>query len=295
MLKTIEFCPACKSKNFTPFLVCKDYTVTNESFTILSCQSCGFKFTNPRPTDDTIGTYYKSETYISHSNTNKGLVAKLYKTIRTYTLKKKLALVNANVPRGTILDYGCGTGMFLKTCQDNQWKAFGTEPDNDARNLASQQGLTVFSDKARLQTYITNEQFDAITLWHVLEHVTDLDETLTFFKNRLKPNGVLIIAVPNHKSYDAIHYGSSWAAYDVPRHIYHFEPATLQKTLANYGFVLKQMKPMKFDSFYVSLLSEKYKTGKTNYWQAFITGLKSNLKAKEAGAYSSVIYIFKQK
>lgn len=294
MLKTLSNCPVCNSSTYAPFLTCKDYTVSHENFDIVSCQSCGFKFTNPRPTDETIGGYYKSEKYISHSNTSKGLISKLYKAVRTYTLKRKLALVNKNVSRGTILDYGCGTGMFLKVCQDNKWKAFGMEPDEGARKIASEQGLNVFSDKERLQTYITNETFDAITLWHVLEHVTDWEQTLSFFKARLKPNGVLIIAVPNHTSYDAKTYGAFWAAYDVPRHIYHFSPDTIQKALAPFGFVLKEMQPMKFDSFYVSLLSEKYKTGSMNYVRAFLTGLKSNWRAKGAGNYSSVIYVFKK-
>jgi 2-polyprenyl-3-methyl-5-hydroxy-6-metoxy-1,4-benzoquinol methylase len=294
MIKTNTICPVCKSPSFTSFLTCKDYTVSNETFTIVNCNTCGFKFTNPRPDDSVLGNYYKSEDYISHSNTSKGIISKLYKAVRNYTLKKKLALVNKHVSRGTILDYGCGTGMFLKVCQDNAWKAFGMEPDEGARKIASEQGLTVFSDKGRMQTYITNQTFDAITLWHVLEHVTDLEETLNFFKTKLNPNGVLIIAVPNYTSFDSQVYKEHWAAYDVPRHLYHFNIESIQKLITPYGFKLTETKPMKFDSFYVSLLSEKYKTGNMNYIKAFSTGLKSNLKAKEASNYSSVIYVFKK-
>ncbi len=294
MIKINTFCPVCKSQSFNPFLSCKDYTVSNETFTIVNCSSCGFKFTNPRPDDSVLGNYYKSEDYISHSNTSKGLISKLYKAVRNYTLKKKLALVNKYVSRGTILDYGCGTGMFLKVCQDNAWKAFGMEPDEGARKIASEQGLTVFSNKGRIQTYITNQTFDAITLWHVLEHVTDLEKTLNFFKTKLNSKGVLIIAVPNYTSFDAQQYKEHWAAYDVPRHLYHFNIDSIQKLITPYGFKLVETKPMKFDSFYVSLLSEKYKTGSMNYIKAFVTGLKSNLKAKEASHYSSVIYVFKK-
>jgi 2-polyprenyl-3-methyl-5-hydroxy-6-metoxy-1,4-benzoquinol methylase len=294
MIKMNTNCPVCQSKVFTLYLQCKDYTVSNEQFTIVSCGTCSFKFTNPRPDDGVLGNYYKSDDYISHSNTSKGIISKLYKMVRNYTLKKKLALVNKHVSRGTILDYGCGTGMFLKVCQTNAWKAFGMEPDEGARKIASEQGLTVFSDKTRLQTYITNQTFDAITLWHVLEHVTDLEETLSFFKTKLNPNGVLLIAVPNYTSYDAHYYKEHWAAYDVPRHLYHFNVDSIQKLITPYGFKLTETKPMKFDSFYVSLLSEKYKSGSMNYVKAFLTGLKSNLKAKEAVNYSSVIYVFKK-
>lgn len=290
---TLDKCLVCGSNQFEPFLQCKDYTVSQESFQIVSCKSCGFKFTNPRPEDLVIGNYYKAESYVSHTNTKKGLINKLYHAVRSYTLKKKVSMINSYVSRGTILDYGCGTGMFLKACQENGWETFGIEPDDSARKIASEQGLTVFSDKGRVQTYITDKQFSAITLWHVLEHVTDMSETLSFFKSKLKKDGVLVIAVPNHVSYDAQFYKEYWAAYDVPRHIYHFDVRTMSALLKNNGFQLVETKGMKFDSFYVSMLSEKYKTGSMNLLKAFLTGLKSNLKAKDSTEYSSTIYVFK--
>lgn len=290
---TLDKCLVCGSNQFEPFLQCKDYTVSQESFQIVSCKSCGFKFTNPRPEDLVIGNYYKAESYVSHTNTKKGLINKLYHAVRSYTLKKKVSMINSYVSRGTILDYGCGTGMFLKACQENGWETFGIEPDDSARKIASEQGLTVFSDKGRVQTYITDKQFSAITLWHVLEHVTDMSETLSFFKSKLKKDGVLVIAVPNHVSYDAQFYKEYWAAYDVPRHIYHFDVRTMSALLKNNGFQLVETKGMKFDSFYVSMLSEKYKTGSMNLLKAFLTGLKSNLKAKDTTEYSSTIYVFK--
>lgn len=290
---TIEKCLVCGSNQFEPFLQCKDYTVSQETFTIVSCKSCGFKFTNPRPEDSVIGNYYKAESYVSHSNTKKGLINKIYHSVRSYTLKKKLSLVESYVSRGTILDYGCGTGMFLSVCKNAGWDTVGMEPDSDARKLASDQGLNIFSDKSRIQTYITDKRFSAITLWHVLEHVTDMPETLNFFKEKLQKDGVLIIAVPNHVSYDAKYYKEFWAAYDVPRHIHHFDVRSMSKLLSNHGFKLVETKGMKFDSFYVSMLSEKYKTGAMNLFKAFSTGLKSNLKAKGTTEYSSTIYIFK--
>jgi 2-polyprenyl-3-methyl-5-hydroxy-6-metoxy-1,4-benzoquinol methylase len=290
MLQQITYCPVCKGTDFAHFLTCKDYTVSQESFNIVSCKSCNFKFTNPRPSDSEIGKYYKSEDYVSHSDTKKGLINRLYHMVRTRTLKQKLELISQYVSRGTILDYGCGTGMFLKTCADAGWKSFGFEPDTDAKKLAEQKGLIVATSKEAL----AGNKYDIISLWHVLEHVTDLDETLQFFSKNISDKGRLIIAVPNYTSADAKYYKEFWAGYDVPRHIYHFEINTLKKLLVNHGFSLEETKPMKFDSYYVSMLSEKYKTGSMNYFTAFLNGFKSNVAAKDSAQYSSVIYIFKK-
>jgi len=290
---SLDKCLVCGSNQFEPFLVCKDHTVSQENFSIVSCKSCGFKFTNPRPEDSIIGNYYKAESYVSHTNTKKGIVNRLYHVVRNHTLKKKVALVSSYVSRGTLLDYGCGTGMFLGACKNAGWETFGMEPDDDARKIASGLGLNLFSDKGRINTYITDRKFSAITLWHVLEHITDMKETLAFFKDRLEKDGVLIIAVPNHVSYDAQYYKENWAAYDVPRHLHHFELTSMKSLLERNGFVLKETLPMKFDSFYVSMLSEKYRTGSVNLLKAFMTGLKSNMKAKTSSDFSSTIYIFK--
>jgi 2-polyprenyl-3-methyl-5-hydroxy-6-metoxy-1,4-benzoquinol methylase len=294
-MKTISNCLVCNSDKFEHHLSCKDYTVSQETFNIVSCKACGFKFTNPRPEDSVLGNYYKAESYISHTNSKKGVVNKLYHIVRNHTLKNKINLISSYVSRGTILDYGCGTGMFLGACKNAGWETFGMEPDDDARKIASENNLNLFSDKIKIQTHVSEKQFDAITLWHVLEHVTDMPETLAFFKQKLKLNGVLIIAVPNHVSHDAEYYKEHWAAYDVPRHLHHFELKSMKSLLENAGFQLLETKPMKFDSFYVSMLSEKYKTGSVNLVKAFFSGLRSNMNAKNTSSYSSTIYIFKHK
>jgi 2-polyprenyl-3-methyl-5-hydroxy-6-metoxy-1,4-benzoquinol methylase len=202
--------------------------------------------------------------------------------------------VSEHVSRGTILDYGCGTGMFLKTAKESGWKTFGIEPDESARKLAKEYNSDIYDSLGSLDKTIDNGTLSVITLWHVLEHVSDLNNTLDFFSKKLNEKGVLIIAVPNHISYDAKFYKEYWAAYDVPRHLYHFEKVTMEALLANHNFKLVQTKAMKFDSFYVSMLSEKYKTGAINYLAAFISGLRSNWIASSAEEYSSVIYIFKK-
>jgi 2-polyprenyl-3-methyl-5-hydroxy-6-metoxy-1,4-benzoquinol methylase len=294
-MNKLSNCPNCNEGSFSPFITCKDYTVSSESFTIVSCQSCGFKFTNPRPSNSDIGNYYKSDDYISHSNTSKGLISKLYKIVRNYTLKGKLDLIAKHSTKGNLLDYGCGTGMFLSVAKSSTWNAYGIEPDSGARKFAVEDNkMMVYPDVETAHSMLKDTQFNCITLWHVLEHVTDLNETLSWFNHKLNSNGALIIAVPNYKSYDAKYYKEHWAAYDVPRHLYHFSQDTMVQVVQKAGFKFVESLPMKFDSFYVSMLSEKYKSGKINYIKAFLTGLKSNLKAKDSSAYSSVIYVFKK-
>lgn len=294
-MTVLNNCPCCGAAQFNEFIKCRDYTVSQEIFTIVNCLNCSFKFTNPRPADSELGRYYKSEDYISHSNTRKGIVSRLYHLVRTYTLKQKLALISKYVSRGTIIDFGCGTGMFLKTCKSAGWNTIGMEPDAGARRIASGMGITTLENIHLLEANIGQGKAKAITLWHVLEHVNDLQQTLNFFSNTLDREGVLVIAVPNYTSYDALYYKECWAAYDVPRHLYHFEVGSISRLLEKSGFRLVESLPMKFDSFYVSMLSEKYKRGSISYLRAFLVGLKSNLRARAAKDYSSVIYVFKKK
>jgi len=292
-MTTLDNCPVCGSKSFSNFLRCKDFTVTKEYFDLVDCNECKFVFTNPRPADAELGCYYKSEDYISHSNVRKGVISWMYYLIRNFTLQQKVKLVSSYVSRGTILDYGCGTGMFLGATNSAGWQSFGLEPDAGARTIAATMTKGVYENKHALASEQPKMMFDAITLWHVLEHVTDLQETLGFFKSRLNRDGALIVAVPNHKSFDAEHYKEYWAAYDVPRHLYHFDITSISKLLRRQGFTLIDTRPMKFDSFYVSILSEKYKRKSISYGRAFLNGLRSNARAQNTGEYSSRIYVFK--
>jgi SAM-dependent methyltransferase len=286
---TLTNCPICNSTEFKHRISCKDFTVSQNTFNIVECKHCSFLF----PTDDNLPDFYKSINYISLSDTKKGLISQVYHLVRKYTLNQKLRLLEANVAVGNLLDYGCGTGMFLNQANAKGWNSFGTEPDDGARDLANRNKKLAFGNKQELNAFDPFITFNAITLWHVLEHVTDLPETLDFFKQKLDQNGVLIIAVPNYDSYDAKHYNANWAAYDLPRHLYHFEAKTICQLMAKHGFILHKTYPMKFDSFYVSMLSEKYLLGRINYFKAFLVGLRSNLKAKQATDYSSVICVFK--
>jgi 2-polyprenyl-3-methyl-5-hydroxy-6-metoxy-1,4-benzoquinol methylase len=293
-MEQLKNCPVCQSQTFEEYLTVKDYTVSQEQFKIVSCKKCGFRFTNPRPDGEAIGEYYKAESYISHTNTSKGLISKIYQKVRKFTLKGKLNLINKLSPKkGQLLDVGCGTGMFLNVARENGWKVSGIEPDVGARTIAEENNHIKI--KQEVLNSFENETFEIITLWHVLEHVHEINATIDWLKERLSKDGSLLIAVPNHESKDAEIYQEQWAAYDVPRHLYHFSQKSIKELFANHGFELKETLPMKFDSFYVSMLSTKYQGGKINYLKAFVDGLKSNLAAEvNSQNYSSLIYVFKK-
>jgi 2-polyprenyl-3-methyl-5-hydroxy-6-metoxy-1,4-benzoquinol methylase len=293
-MEQLNNCPVCESNSFEDYLTVQDYTVSQEKFKIVTCRECEFKFTNPRPDENSIGEYYKAESYISHTNTSKGLIAKIYQKVRTFTLQSKLELINRlSTKKGKLLDVGCGTGMFLNVARENGWKVSGIEPDARARGIS--ETTNQIKIKKEVLSSFQNETFDLITLWHVLEHIHKLNETIEWLKERISKEGSVIIAVPNHESKDAEIYEAQWAAYDVPRHLYHFSQKTIKELFAKYGFELKETLPMKFDSFYVSMLSTKYQTGNINYFKAFADGLKSNLSAEKNNQnYSSLIYVFKK-
>ena len=273
------------------FLRCKDYTVTGEEFTILRDRSNELLVTSPRPDDRDLAAYYQSEDYISHTDAKTSLFDKVYQWVRSYTLKKKIHLINSFGSKGKhILDVGAGTGDFLKKCQEDGWNINGVEPNLKAKSIAERKLNTQLRSGL---SEIEGIKFDVITMWHVLEHVSDLSKAIQTLNRLLKKTGVLIIAVPNHKSYDANYYGKFWAAYDAPRHLWHFSQKAIQKLFAKQNMDVVKTLPMKFDAFYVSLLSEKYKTGNMNPFKAFFIGWRSNIKAKRTNEYSSLIYIIK--
>lgn len=270
-----------------------DYSVSKEKFELVKDVEHGFLVTTPLPDISELAKYYETEEYISHTDTKRNLFEKVYHLVREYAIKKKVALINKEQTKGSLLDIGCGTGDFLSAAKNNGWSVTGIEPNEAARTKANSKTDNKVFDTSKLET-LSDNSFDVITLWHVLEHLPDLQSQVQVFKKLLKPNGSLIIAVPNHKSFDAIHYNEFWAAYDVPRHLWHFSQSSIKNLFGKFKIELNKTIPMKFDSFYVSLLSEKYKTGKQNLFKAFWIGLRSNMKAKHTSEYSSLIYVFKK-
>ncbi|TMM30370.1 class I SAM-dependent methyltransferase [Polaribacter aestuariivivens] len=275
-------------KNLVPFLNCKDHTVSGEFFEVMKNEEYEMLVTSPVPSD--LDSYYKSDNYISHTDSKKSFIDKIYQIVKSYTLKRKLSLINSfETEEKQLLDIGAGTGDFLKTCKKKNWKVFGVEPNPSARNIALKKGIDL---KENISDF-TNEKFDVITLWHVLEHMENLKTTIKKLKSLLKPKGRIVVAVPNYKSCDANFYKEHWAAFDVPRHLWHFSQFSIHKLFSEVEMIVDETLPMKFDSFYVALLSEKYKTGKLKPFLALHRGFASNLNARTSSEYSSLIYIIK--
>ena len=274
-------------------MLVKDHSVSKETFEIWQCSVCKLRFTQDVPDESSIGRYYKSPDYISHSNTRTGLINKLYHLVRNYTLRQKKRLVSkrTGLNKGSLLDIGSGTGAFAAFMKKNGWAVTGLEPDAETRqNALETYDMALMPSEGLFQ--LTPQSFNAITMWHVLEHVHDLHGYLGQICKLLKPGAVLFIAVPNYTSADATKYQEYWAAYDIPIHLYHFSPASMRKLLAIHGLKVKSIKPMWFDSFYVSLLSEKNKTGKSQLLRGFSEGLMSNFKTlSDKSMCSSLIYI----
>ncbi|MEQ6168370.1 class I SAM-dependent methyltransferase [Ekhidna sp. MALMAid0563] len=290
MYEKLEECPVCKHSQFTNYLICDDHSVSGESFALVKCDKCSLVFTNPRPEQSSLPDYYQSDQYISHTDKGNSLINFIYKLVRKYTITRKIKLIDKlNRGSGSLLDYGCGTGDFIKAANKKGWHAYGYEPDKDAKNIASAKNPDKILDKIENH----NGPFDIITAWHVIEHVSELNKTIKNLKKILAPDGHLIIALPNHKSYDAAYYKEFWAGYDVPRHLYHFDQESIKSFASKFKLRLIHTLPMKFDSFYVSMLSEKYR-GNANLLNAIKIGLKSNNKARDTNDYSSLIYIFKK-
>jgi len=286
-------CPVCSSQKIALQLTAKDHTVSQQEFAIWHCADCTVRFTQDVPEQDAIGPYYQSDNYISHSDTKKGLVNTLYHTVRKRTLDKKKALIieQVGMTKGELLDIGCGTGAFLHTMKTAGWGITGLEPDDTARAKAAE--LYQIHPQTPEQLFqLKPASYHAITMWHVLEHVHELHAYIKQLANLITPQGKIFIAVPNYTSTDATIYQENWAAYDVPRHLYHFSPASIKKLLSMHNLQLTAIKPMWYDSFYVSMLSEQYRNGKGNMVKAFWNGLRSNLKTMtDKNKCSSVIYI----
>ena len=277
------------------YVECIDHTVSRETFTLFHERERDLLITFPRPPENKLSDYYESEDYISHTDAKRNLIERIYHVAKEYSLKRKLKLIDRFSPQGKrLLDIGAGTGDFLKTCQDAGWDVTGIEPSDKARRLSESK---VGSDKCHdsLERFMkTNSgEFDVITLWHVLEHVPDLYEFIARIKSLLSKNGCLVVAVPNFKCADAEFYGKHWAAYDVPRHLWHFSRNSIERIFSDFEMEVAEEAPLYFDSFYVSLLSEKYRHGRPRYLAGFYQGLKSNIRARASGEYSSLIYVLK--
>lgn len=289
----IHQCPICKSDELQSVFECKDFTVSQEVFPIVRCNSCGHLFTNPRPFSKDLGAYYKSDTYISHSDTSKGIINKLYKLVRTYTLRKKANRIMREKQSGALLDIGCGTGAFLNEMKKHSFRVQGIEPDEETADYARKRYELDVRGEEDLQL-LSDASFDIITMWHVLEHVSFPVERMKELFRLLKPDGYIFIAVPNPSSLDAKRYGPNWAAYDVPRHLQHYTPDILDKLAQSTGFEIVKSYAMPLDGYYVSILTETHLKRGAAFFRGILSGLRAHLHASNVTS-SSITYVLRKR
>lgn len=287
-MNKLDACPLCGHNQSRPFRTPVYFRGDKERFSVVRCAKCGFTFTNPRPEGEALAAYYETDDYVSHTEAKDSLVNRLYLAVRQWALAQKEKHIKKSLGfRGKLLDFGAGTGAFLQYAEKKGWKVWGTEPDEGARQLAKEKGVEIWAPE---DDRLEGQNFDVITLWHVLEHLPDLQGDFARLKGLLQANGVLMIAVPNHESWDARIYKDHWAAWDVPLHLSHFRKADIKNLAHHHGMEVVEIKNMPFDAFYVAMLSEQIKSGKTNLPLAFVKGLISNLSSLGRPNMSSLIY-----
>lgn len=288
-------CPICQQTEFAAIFNVIDQLVSRESFTILECRHCGCRLTQGAPDQTASTKYYQSTDYISHSNTSRGLINRIYQLVRKRTLLQKVKWVAqaTGSSGGRVLDVGSGTGAFVATLRKSGWQADGLEPDPTARAVAQTDFGVSLLDIDQLSN-LPAASFDAITLWHVLEHVHDLNGYMKQFHRLLKPAGHLLIALPNYTSWDARYFGKWWAAYDVPRHLYHFSPSAVRALSKQHGFDLAAVRPMRYDAFYIALLSHQHRVGSSRWLKSCWIGFYSNVYALfNRERDSSLVYVMR--
>lgn len=286
-------CPWCGSDKAQINLWLKDEFLTKEDFHICECLNCGLLYTMPRPDKEKLGNYYKSEEYYSHQENKKGFIPKIYERVKKTNLKYKYKIATAGIEIGKMLDIGCGVGDFLHTAETHGWECIGVEPSEEAKEIARQRTKAKIIESNELEN-LPDHSFDIITMWHVLEHVENLKWQVEQLQRLIKPTGRIIIALPNYKSYDGQYYKEKWAAYDVPRHLNHFDKTTLSKIFRTKWLRLTKIEKLKWDAYYISYMSEQYKLHQFPLCRGIYRGWVSNMKARRSGEWSSLVYIFKK-
>ncbi len=287
-----ENCPVCNHNGLKHYLKAADWGYSKEDFEIVKCPKCTFALTQDGPDQESIAEYYHHADYVSHTDINEGLFFKVYHLVREKMLNKKRTWVEKHAKKGEILDIGAGTGYFLSSLKNNAWKVLGFEPEKNARKIAKEKhDIELITDFEPL--FKEEKKFDAISMWHVLEHVHELNLYFDYFKKLLKEDGKIFIAVPNYTSFDGEFYKEKWAALDLPKHLWHFSPKSFKVLAEKHGFELEKMYSLPFDAFYISLLSESSTLGKIRaVFVGLISFIKERINVEKA---SSVLYVIKKK
>ena len=286
-------CPWCGKPTEKTVLELKDYFLSKEEFTIMECPHCGLRFTDPRPAPDVIGKYYQSEEYFSHQQNQKGFIPRIYEFVKSFNIKRKASLAIKGLPKGRLLDIGCGVGDFLVYVQKQGWEVQGVEPSDNAKKIAESR-LGFLPKSPSDYALFPDHSFDVITMWHVLEHIDDLHFQTSEIIRLLKPGGRLVIALPNYQSFDCQYYKDKWAAWDVPRHLNHFAPDMLRGMFVSLGFQVIDIQKLIWDSYYISYMSERFLGHSLPLVRGAWVGLRSNCKARRNGMYSSLVYRFQK-
>lgn len=286
-------CPWCGSENAQLHIELKDLFLTQEPFKILECKDCGLLYTKPRPNKEEIGKYYKSDEYYSHQENKEGFIPKVYEKVKSINLKNKYTIATEKTRKGKILDIGCGVGDFLHTMEQHGWEGTGVEPSEEAKAIAKKR-IKAQLLSSEEQENLIDGSFDVITMWHVLEHVDALRWQIQQLYRLCKPGGRIIIALPNYKSYDGQYYKAAWAAYDVPRHLNHFNEETIIKIFEESHLKHIKTKKLHWDAYYISYMSEKYLHHSLPLLRGAVRGMISNCKARKTGQWSSLVYVFER-
>ena len=263
----------------------KDYLVTGESFKVYLDQNNIIGKTHPIPQKEEMDKYYESEEYYPHSLNKKSLLAFLYTITRKHMHLKRLTWIRGYIKKNTsILDYGCGSGDFVKYLRSKSIDAYGYEPNY---NFCEHDFLTN-------QEGWKNKKYEVIVLWHVLEHIHNPFDLIQSLKKRLNKKGKILIAIPNFKSFDSKYYGKYWAGYDTPRHLWHFSRKGLGLMAKENNFKVLKVKSLHLDSIYVSCLSEKYKRSPFPLLIGIVIGCISILKSFFTKESSSFLFVLKK-
>jgi len=294
----LEKCPICGHSEFEKVYDLDDYKITQETFSLEKCPECTLIFTVDPPLGENIGRYYESDDYLEHSNRKNDLFSKMYSWGRDLMFGYKYGIIKKLGPKGKILDIGAGSGYYLNFMSKKGYEVQGIEMSERARNHAkSEHGLHIHPDEM-FHNRDFKQKFDMISLWHVMEHLYDLNKVMKRFDELLNPNGSLVIALPNYNALEVQTYKKYWNGWDVPRHLWHFSPQSIRKLVGNHGFEITSMHTMPLDPLFNTLLTNKYRKGNplVNVLRMGTVGVASLIQGFfNVEKASSIIYIIKRK
>ena len=289
-------CPLCGGNDTSHFTDCTDHAVSNETYSLQRCGSCGLIFTIAPPDSQDKQTYSKLDQELNRADNPRKRLDRLYYYARILNIRRKIRLIErlTRVSSGKLLNYGAKSGYFSSRMTDRGWKVTSLEEYHEQRIFSLEMFHHRMMDIDEIDS-LPPGSFDAVTLWHTLEHQEDPHTLIEKLIRLLKPNGLLFAAVPNTDSLDAAWYGSQWAAWDVPRHLLHFNTTSMIRFGLAHNLVLMHHERMPFEAFYIPMLSEKFKGNRHPIITGAVRGLKFWHKTNtDREKSSSIVYVFRK-